>query len=135
RSRQRVVGEAFAERLAQLTGGEPLETIEFVLALGRVRLEGALRAVARDGVVDHRLARPKARDQLTLWVRHLILHVVRPRPEGWRSVWLGTRAIVFEPVTDARALLQTLSGFYREGLQRRLPLLPGAAPPGRACQR
>src|SRR5262249_32456302 len=128
RSRQRVVGEAFAERLAQLTGGEPLETIEFVLALGRVRLEGALRGVARDGVVDHRLATPKARDQLTLWIRHLILHVVRPRAEGWRSVWLGTkRAVVFEPVPDARDHLVTLADVYQDALHRLVPFFPRSA--------
>src|SRR5262249_16822765 len=74
------VVEEFAERLAALTAGEALETIEFAIQLDALRLEGALRGIARDGVIDHRLARPKARDQLTLWVRHLILHVVRPRP-------------------------------------------------------
>jgi exodeoxyribonuclease V gamma subunit len=125
--RQRAVVEEFAERLAALTAGEALETIEFAIQLDALRLEGALRGIARDGVIDHRLARPKARDQLTLWIRHLILHVVRPRPEGWRSVWLGTRAIVFEPVTDARALLQTLGGLYREGMQRLLPFFPESA--------
>jgi exodeoxyribonuclease V gamma subunit len=125
--RQRAVVDEFAERLEVLTAGEPLDTIEFSIQLDALRLEGALRGVARDGVIDHRLAKPKARDQLTLWIRHLILHVVKPRPEGWRSVWLGTRAIVFEPVADARDLLRTLGEIYREGMQRQLPFFPESA--------
>jgi exodeoxyribonuclease V gamma subunit len=125
--RQRAVVDEFAERLGALTAGEPLEAIEFAIQLGALRLAGVLRNVARDGVIDHRLAKPKARDQLTLWIRHLILHVVKPRPEGWRSVWLGTQAIVFEPVAAARDVLQTLAGMYREGMQRLLPFFPESA--------
>src|SRR5262249_34661776 len=118
--RQRAVVEEFAERLVALTAGEPLESLEFAIPLNALRRGGGLGGIARDGGIDHRPAKPKARDQLTLWIRHLILHVVRPRPEGWRRVWLGTRAIVFEPVADAGDLLQTLGGLCREGMQRLL---------------
>jgi exodeoxyribonuclease V gamma subunit len=125
--RQRAVVEEFTEKLLTLTGGEPLESIAFDIQLGALRLEGTLHGVARDGVIDHRLARPKARDQLSLWIRHLILHVARPRPEGWRSVWLGTHAIVLEPVAEARGHLEALAAVYREGMQRLLPFFPKSA--------
>ena len=125
--RQRAVVEEFAERLLTLTGGEALESIALDLQLGALRLEGALHGVARDGVIDHRLAEPKASDQLSLWIRHLVLHVARPRSGGWRSVWLGTRAVVFEPVADARSHLDALAAVYREGMQRLLPFFPKSA--------
>ena len=125
--RQRAVAEEFAERLLTLTGGEALESIALDLQLGALRLEGALHGVRRDGVIDHRLAEPKASDQLSLWIRHLVLHVARPRSEGWRSVWLGTRAVVFEPVADARSHLDALAAVYREGMQRLLPFFPKSA--------
>jgi exodeoxyribonuclease V gamma subunit len=125
--RQRAVVDEFAEKLLTLTGGEPLDSIRFDIQLGALRLEGTLRGVARDGVIDHRLAKPKARDQLSLWIRHLILHVVRPRSGGWRSVWLGTHAIVLEPVAGARAHLEALAAVYREGMRKLLPFFPTSA--------
>ena len=125
--RQEAVVEEFAARLAAATSGEPLETIplEPPLVLGRVRLGGELRDVARDGVIAYRIADPKAKDELLLWIRHLLLHVRRPRAEGWQSTWLGKKnAIVFRAVDDARKHLLDLAEVFHEGLHRLLPLFP-----------
>ncbi len=123
--RQEAFVEAFAERVDQATGGEPLDSVPLELALGPLRLTGELRDVARDGLIAYRIANAKATDELRLWIRHLLLHLVRPRPEGWRSVWLGKQeGVVFLPVLDARALLLTLAEVYHEGLHRLIPLFP-----------
>ncbi len=126
--RQRAVVEDFAERLAACAGGEPGETIPFDLALGGMQLRGELREVVRDGLLDYRLSRPKARDQLRLWIRHLLLHAVRPRPEGWVSTWLGTKeAILFGAVAEPRPALAALAEIYQEGQHRLLPLFPATS--------
>ena len=123
--RQEAVVEEFAERLAAVTTGEPLEVIRFELALRRVRLSGELRDVARDGVIAYRIAEPKPRDELRLWVRHLLLHVVRPRPGGWRSTWLGRKnAVVLDAVDDAHPRLLALAEVFHQGLHALLPLFP-----------
>jgi exodeoxyribonuclease V gamma subunit len=124
--RQEGIVEAFADRLAALTTGEPLEVIRFEhQALGRVHVSGALHDVGRDGLLEYRIAEPKARDRLRLWIRHLVLHVVRPRPDGWQSTWLGVRrTLVFDPVEDALDRLRVLADVFHEGLHRLLPLFP-----------
>jgi exodeoxyribonuclease V gamma subunit len=124
--RQAAMVEEFAERLAAATTGEPLETIRFEpLALGRVRLGGELRDVARDGVIAYRIADPKAKDELRLWIRHLLLHTLRPRGGGWQSTWLGKKnAVVFRAVDDAPQRLRALADVFEEGLHRLLPLFP-----------
>jgi exodeoxyribonuclease V gamma subunit len=124
--RQEAVVEEFAQRLAAVTTGERPETLRFEpLAIGRLRLAGELRDVARDGVIAYRIADPKARDELQLWIRHLLLHVLRPRADGWRSTWLGRKnAVVFAAVDDAGARLAALADVFAEGLHRLLPLFP-----------
>jgi exodeoxyribonuclease V gamma subunit len=127
--RQEAVVAEFAQRLAAITTGEPLEAIRFEpLALGRLRLSGELRDVACDGVIAYRIADPKPKDQLRLWIRHLLLHVVRPRTGGWQSTWLGKKnAILFGAVADAHERLLTLAEVFDEGLHRLLPLFPRAS--------
>jgi exodeoxyribonuclease V gamma subunit len=122
--RQEGIVEAFADRLTTLTAGEPLEAIRFEqLPLGRLRLSGELHDVAGDGLIGYRIAEPTARDRLRLWIRHLLLHAVRPRQGGWQSTWLGTeRALVFDPVGDALDRLRALADLFHEGLHRLLPL-------------
>jgi len=124
--RQEAVVEEFARRLADLTTGERPETIRFEsLALGRLRVAGELRDVAGDGVIAYRIADPKAKYELQLWIRHLVLHVVRPRLGGWQSTWLGKKnAIIFDAVDDAHERLLTLADVLVEGLHRLLLLFP-----------
>jgi exodeoxyribonuclease V gamma subunit len=123
--RQEAVVEEFAARLDAVTAGEPLEVIPFERTVGRVRLSGELRDIARDGAVAYRIADPKPRDEVRLWIRHLLLHVVRPRPGGWRSTWLGRRnAIILDAVDDAHAHRTALAAVFHEGLHQLLPLFP-----------
>jgi exodeoxyribonuclease V gamma subunit len=124
--RQEALVEEFAHRLDAATSGEPLDTIPFgPLELGQVRLSGELRDVARDGVLAYRIANPKATDEMQLWIRHLLLHVLRPRDPGWSSTWLGKKsAVVFSAVADASKHLLDLAGVFEEGLHRLLPLFP-----------
>ncbi len=124
--RQQAAVDEFAQRLEAVTTGEPLTTVPFApLVLGRVRLSGELRDVARDGLIAYRIADPKPQDELRLWIRHLVLHIVRPQASGWRSTWLGKKsALVFQPVDDAGQRLLELAGIFEEGLHRLLPFFP-----------
>ena len=69
-AQQRAVVDDFAARVEAVGGGEVVETVPVDVRLGRVRISGTLR-LAADGLVDFRLATPKPRDLLRLWVRHL----------------------------------------------------------------
>jgi exodeoxyribonuclease V gamma subunit len=96
--------------------------------LDRVRVSGALRDVGPDGLIAFRLAEPKPRDLLALWIRHLLLHVVQPRAAGWQSRWLGTtKGLLFTPVDEADRLLRELAQAFDDGLHRLLPFFPKTA--------
>jgi exodeoxyribonuclease V gamma subunit len=127
-ARQRAVVEDFAERLAALAPGEGMPPLPVDLTLGPIVLEGTLHGVARHGLVDYRLAKAKPRDQLLLWIRHLVMHLVAPPEVARRSVWLGNdRAVAFGAVHDALAELTRLGALFHEGMHRLLPLFPATS--------
>src|SRR5262249_25232505 len=127
-ARQRAVVEDFAERLAALAPGEALPPLPVDLTLGPIELEGTLHGVAHHGLVDYRLAKAKPRDQLLLWIRHLVMHQVAPSGVARRSVWLGRdRAIAFAEVPDALTELTHLGMIFHEGMHRLLPLFPATS--------
>src|SRR5262249_27406563 len=124
-ARQRAVVEDFADRLAVFAPGDAMGPLPVDLVLGPVVLEGTLHGVAPHGLVDYRLAKAKARDQLLLWIRHLVMHLVAPAEVARRSVWLGhDKALVFGVVDDPLGKLGRLSATFHEGLHRLLPLFP-----------
>src|SRR5262245_3595674 len=127
-ARQRAVVEDFAERLAAFAPGEAMGPLPVDLALGPVVLEGTLHGVAPHGLVDYRLAKAKARDQLLLWIRHLVMHLVAPVEVARRSVWLGNdKALVFGVVDDPLGELGRLGATFHEGVHRLLPLFPATS--------
>jgi exodeoxyribonuclease V gamma subunit len=127
-AQQRAVVGEFAARVETAVGGEPLGTVPLDVRLDRVRVSGALRDVGPDGLIAFRLAEPKPRDLLALWIRHLLLHVVQPRAAGWQSRWLGTtKGLLFTPVDEADRLLRELAQAFDDGLHRLLPFFPKTA--------
>ena len=72
-------------------------------------------------LIDHRLANPKASDQLSLWIRHLVLHVARPRVRrmAQRLARNDARSSSSRSRTPA-ATCDALAAVYRRG--------PAAAP-------
>src|SRR5262249_35923504 len=127
-ARQRAVVEDFAERLAALAPGEAMPPLPVDLTLGPIVLEGTLHGVGRHGLVDYRLAKAKPRDQLLLWIRHLVLHLVAPPEVVRRSVWLGHgNALACAAGADAFGELTRLGALFHEGMHRLLPLFPATS--------
>lgn len=119
---------AFARELARHLPADRLQPIPADLDLGPVRLTGWLAGVSPQGLLDYRPTSPKPKDWIALWLRHLVLHALRPAGVTLASVWLGDgEAIQLGPVENAGTHLARLAGAYWDGLHRPLPLLPEAS--------
>ena len=117
----------FLERLHALQG-EPRDPLDLDLRIGARTLTGQLRNLGSGGLVGARFRGLKAKDQLRLWVRHLVLNAVRPEGLPLASVHLGDdNEIHLGPVPDARERLADLVQLRREGLTRPLPFFPESA--------
>jgi exodeoxyribonuclease V gamma subunit len=119
--------EAFAKRLEQRRPAEHLEPIPVDCDLGPVRLTGWLAGACAQGLLEYRPTRPKPKDWISLWLRHLLLNGLRPAGVAPESLWLGEEeAIRLEPVENPVARLEALAGIYWAGLSQSIHLFPMA---------
>ncbi|HEX7043195.1 MAG TPA: hypothetical protein VF203_01140, partial [Burkholderiales bacterium] len=114
--------------LQELRRGRSYPPVDLDLALGDMRLKGALGELWPSGRVHYQLRALRAGDLLDAWIHHLCLNVVRPEgvaPTTW-AISSGAR-IEFLPVAQPRDHLQRLVTLYWEGLQRPLHFFPRSA--------
>ncbi len=120
----RAAAEAFLARWAELRG-DPRDPLDVDLSLGGLWLGGQLRDLGSRRLVRARFARLKAKDQLRLWVHHLVLNTLAPAGLPLFSTHLADPAEVhLRPVDGAAAVLADLLHLYREGLDCPLPFFP-----------
>ncbi len=125
---ERAAVDAFAARVTAALGDAPRTAVPIHLATTPVEVHGPLRGLAPDGLVDFRLAKTKARDLLSLWIRHLLLACAAPEGIALRSLWIGDDSTVeLGAVADPAAALQPLLDCYWEGLRRPLHFFPESA--------
>jgi len=119
---------SMAERLTRLAQGERLPALPVDLEVAGVRLRGSLDGVRRGGRVEFRPADMKAGDWTTLWIRHLVLHLVAPS-DVERASWFVARdeELALGPVAAPDTVLADLVCLFREGLEYPLPYLPRSA--------
>jgi exodeoxyribonuclease V gamma subunit len=117
-----------AERLTRLGQGDRLPAMPVDLEVGGVCLRGSLDGVRRGGRVEFRPADMKAGDWTTLWIRHLVLHLVAPS-DVERASWFVARdeELALGPIGAPEAVLDDLVRLFREGLEYALPYFPRAA--------
>jgi len=115
--------ERMAAQLQRWLAAPACET-EVDLELDGFRLKGRVGGVRESGLLRYRLARLKARDQLSLWVEHLALNAMR----GGRSSRhvAEDKAFALAPLAPeaAREQLARLLQAYWGGLRQPLAFFP-----------
>jgi exodeoxyribonuclease V gamma subunit len=121
--------QQFAGRLQRfLPDARQTQPLTFDLTIAGIRLSGRLAPLAPDGLFGYRLAPVTARDQLSLWLQHLLLNIIAPAGIEPVSRWLGQdREVILRPVSDAQAQLEQFLSYYRQGLNRPLMFFPKSA--------
>ncbi len=125
---QREVG-AFVMRLREQLKANPVqqEALDFSLELpsryGLLRFSGQLDGLSQQGIFLYRIGQVHAAQQLSLWVRHLLLHLlpaVQHLPK--RSCWLSDAGQValapLEQAQLAQPYLTSVLESYCAGLQQ-----------------
>jgi exodeoxyribonuclease V gamma subunit len=132
---------ALTERLRALHSGAPLASLEVDAELEGTRVVGVLRDLWPAGLVRVQFSQVGRRQEVGMWVRHLILNwaapavyprdsllVGRAKTAGRSSAKKGPVAIVrFPPRADAPAILADLLGLFWRGQERLLPFFPKAS--------
>lgn len=118
-----------AARVWTLTGGvSSLPSLEVDLGLGPFRLTGLLDGIWPAGLVRWRCARLSGRDQVRLWIEHLVLNTLDC--EGYpaaSTLLMSDGSLRLEPVPESRTILGDLLSLYGEGLRTPLRFFPRTA--------
>lgn len=106
-------------------GVDVLPPLECDLQLGPFRLQGRLDGVVSGCLLRYRAGSLAARDQVKLWIEHLLLNRLQAAgyPVASRLMMLDGRVELL-PVTAAEEQLQMLLDLYWEGLQQPLKFFP-----------
>jgi exodeoxyribonuclease V gamma subunit len=115
----------FAEEISEFISEETSECVPIDMAVGKFRLQGTLGGLYRQGRIQARFARRRAKDWLSVWIYHLVLCSLKGHPHPAVSILIDTDgAVRFKPVKRPEAVLRDLLENYLEGLRRPLHFFP-----------
>ena len=119
----------FAARVAELQGGGgDLEPLAVDLSVGPFRVTGTLGGIRSERLFRYRCAKLSGRDQVRLWIEHLVLNAVAAGGYPAASVLaMSDATLAFMPAVESLACLETLLHLYWEGLRRPLRFFPRSA--------
>jgi exodeoxyribonuclease V gamma subunit len=129
--------EPEARRIAEVAGrgreGPRLPPHEVSLDIDGVRIGGTLRDLWRGGQQRVQFSRLGRRQEIGMWVRHLVLNSIEDDGLPRTTTIVGrpqrgdVYSVSFRAVEAADLLLAELVGFYRDGMRRPLPLFESSS--------
>jgi exodeoxyribonuclease V gamma subunit len=106
----------------------PLPRLDFLLELDDFRLGGHLDRIWPKGMLRYRCAKMKAKDQLQIWLEHLVLNALQPEGYPGQSVLImADGAQTFGAVENASAILKAMLELYWQGLTMPLRFFPSSS--------
>ncbi|NVN92908.1 MAG: exodeoxyribonuclease V subunit gamma [Desulfuromonadales bacterium] len=121
--------EAFARVVrGEIGNAAPLPRLDFQLDLDRFRLNGSLDQIWPERMIRYRCAKLKAKDQMQVWLEHLVLNALQPEGYPRETVLIMVDgSLLFGAVDDAPAILKTLLDLYWQGLSMPLRFFPASS--------
>jgi exodeoxyribonuclease V gamma subunit len=118
--------EGLAEQLRLLTSGAvSLAPLDVSLEIDGILLTGSLSGVWPDALLRYRFARMGGKDQIVLWIEHLVLNALDKAGYPRESrLMMADGAVELLPCTDPLKELGSLVSLYREGLRKPLRFFP-----------
>lgn len=114
--------EDFGSKIKAKLNQQQLGDCEVDLDIGEFRVVGKLTDLYEQSMITYRFGKKRPKDLVNLWIRHLILQLVKPKNHCGNSS-LFTWDDAFEqtklsPAENAQAILNDLLTYYWEGLQK-----------------
>ncbi|MGX9366220.1 exodeoxyribonuclease V subunit gamma [Desulfoplanes sp. PS50] len=112
-----------------ITGGENrLEPLSGTIVCKNHDIQAVLGDVFSNGQVLGRFAKAKAKDFLSVWIKHLVVQLLAPSIT-MRTTWMVARDGIwrFDPLDDARPILEGLLTLFDQGQHECLRFFPTAS--------
>jgi len=122
---QMVLSKKFADRLKLHLETTQEISIEIDLFLNDMQLYGCLNNIGKDGLFGYSTHEIWKGQLLALWIKHLVLNVLKPANVQLTSRWLDDKKLYsFAPVELPEKHLEKLLDLYWQGLHRPLQFFP-----------
>lgn len=117
--------ETFAQKVAEQTRqGEPT-SLEIVSSLNGLTVRGRIDGIYPHCLVQYRYARAKAKDHVTLWIKHLFFNLSEGCQGNGESILLAADgAWRYSPVFSPARILGQMAKLFLNGLEKPLPFFP-----------
>ncbi|MFZ4857136.1 MAG: exodeoxyribonuclease V subunit gamma [Desulfuromonadaceae bacterium] len=116
----------FAGQVLQpINGQQFLPPLDVDITIGEFRVYGRISSILPELLLRYRSSKLSAKDQVKVWLEHLILNVVAAESYPKQSTLIMLNgSVILSPVTDSKALLEVLLQRYWQGLTKPLHFFP-----------
>jgi len=113
--------KSFVKNLEEYRRGDKLEPLTIDYQIAGFQLTGVLANIHSAGQIQYRVASLKAKDQLKIWLKHLVYNIIRPDSYPANSILVGNNSrLEYSRVENAAEILKQLLDFYWAGLHKPL---------------
>ena len=109
-------------RLKVVINGETLNPLPVDIELGEFHLYGTLNLIWPEYLVRYRCSKLKPKDQVAIWIDHLVLNCLNPENYPLESQVLGSdKTATYSPTQNCYEELKKLLDYFWEGQHHPLP--------------
>ncbi len=117
--------DTFARKVLEQTGAIKSEALEVDSVLNEIMVKGRIDGMYSRCLVQYRYAKAKAKDHVTLWIKHLFLNLSQDHKGAGESMLLSRDGTWrYSPVDSPLKILEQMAGLFLRGLEKPLPFFP-----------
>ena len=116
----------FADQVIREIAGQPfLPPLDVDLTIGEFRIYGRINNILPEQALRYRSSKLSAKDQIKLWIEHLILNFSADKDYPKKSTLIMLdESVTLQPVTESKTHLEGLLDLYWQGLIMPLRFFP-----------
>jgi len=119
----------FAEELRSYTDMQELPPLDVDICIGESRITGHLENIWESALVEYRcIEKDRARHHIGVWIDHVALNCIQKPKYPRKSIFTRIgNSVLFNPLEDARAVMEMLLSYYLQGMTEPLRFFPEAS--------
>ncbi|MBW2094494.1 MAG: exodeoxyribonuclease V subunit gamma [Deltaproteobacteria bacterium] len=123
--RLREGAETFAQKVREQTQQREPTSLEIDFLLKGLTVKGRIDGIYPHCLIQYRYAKAKAKDHVTLWIKHLFFNLSEARKGNGESILLAADGTWrYAPVDSPMKILEQMARLFLSGLEKPLSFFP-----------
>jgi exodeoxyribonuclease V gamma subunit len=117
--------DAFAQKVRKQIEGMESASLEVEAALNGLLVQGRIDGIYPRFLVQYRYARAKAKDHMSLWIKHLFFNLSENHEGSGESMLVASDGTwKYRPIDSPEKILEQMADLFLTGLEKPLPFFP-----------